>query len=143
MKLLKGYILLSELYKKANVSVSLFQQLDGVIIDKIQGLNIVIKSTVPQRYKEAANQCQDLEYYYPYSYLSVELGYGSSYLSAREQRLKKKFDSIQIGRARLLKVNDEFIKIINEGLTPFKLTSDSKQYQVKTIIMQGIKIGFY
>ncbi len=143
MKPLKGYILLAELYKKANVSVSLFQQLPGVIIEKIQGVNIVKKDTLPSRYKSAANLCQDLENYYPYSSFSVSIGFCENYLSAKEQQLKKKFDSKQIGRTRLFKLSDEFIKLIGDGLTPFKLTKDTSQYATETIVMQGIKIGFY
>ena len=143
MKNLKGYILLAELYKKANVSVSLFQQIKSVEIDKIDGANIVKKETVPDIYKKAVEECQDLEYYYPYSSFSRAIGCGSKYLSTIDSERKEKFISKKIQGKRLIKLTKEFIKNINNGLTPFKIDKSSKKYANTEISMQGIRIGFY
>lgn len=149
----KGYVLQAELAAKANVSLSLFRQLDGVEFKKMGNYTCILKDSLPDKYKKIAEKCQDLEEYWSYSYISREIGMCEDYFSQIERYriLKSKKDSEiellnfkKIGGAKLLQVSIEFIEKIRAGLNPFKIKDESdKELAKEIVVMQGIEIGFY
>lgn len=143
MMLLNGFVLLKELYSKANVSNSLFGQLNGVVIEKIGSDCIVKTDSLPEKYKKIALECSDLGGYYFYTQFSRELGMCNDWMHVVEYHRKKKFDGIIVGKKKLLKLSDEFVDYVKQGYTPFKITPTSKEFAEHKIVMQGIEIGFY
>lgn len=142
MELLEGYVLMHELYKKANVSNSLFRQME-LKFKKMGRDTCILKESLPIKYKEIAEkECLDLEEYYGFSCLSIELGMSKDYLSAMAKI--KPFESKKIGGSKLFKLSEEFVSFIKENLTPFKIKNkDDEEYAKQIIEMQGLKIGFY
>lgn len=147
MELFEGYVLQSELAEKANVSDSLFSQMN-LVTRKMGGLVCILKSSLPKKYKESAKLCVGLDKYCSYDYLSKALGVSNGYLSVLDyQKVEAKkapFESVKVGHTRLFKLNEEFISFIKEKLTPFKIRNkDDEEYAIEIIEMQGLKIGFY
>lgn len=148
MKNYKGYILVAEITKRANMSAPWLHSASYGHIELISCIPVVLKSSLPEKYQEVANLCQDLEYYYPYCDFSKEIGRTQDFMSVlsyqRKKANKKPFDEIKIGGYRLIKLNDEFIELINKGLTPYKLHQKYDENDYKYIIdFQDMKIGFY
>lgn len=105
------------------------------------------KNDLFQDDKEYELKCIDLSSYMPFVPLCKELGLSDSYLFVME-RLGFKYDCIKLSsnRARLFKLSDEFIKLIQQNKTPFAITKQNKEDEKLAevvIMMQGIKIGFY
>lgn len=142
MELFKGYVLMHELYKKANVSNALFRQME-LQFKKMGRDTCILKESLPLKYKEIAEkECLDLEEYYGFCCLSIELGMSKDYLSAIAKN--KPFESKKIGGSKLFKLSEEFIKNINKGLNPYKIKNkEDEEYAKQIIEMQGLKIGFY
>lgn len=141
MELFKGYVLQSELIKKAKVSNSLFSQMD-LITKKMGGYSCILKESLPFKYKKIAQECLDLEEYCNFTTLSNELGMCEDYIAVMERY--KPFKYKRVGHAKLFKLSKEFIQNIEKGLTPFKLKDkDDKELSKQIIEMQGLKIGFY
>ncbi len=141
MELYTGYVLQSEIVKKAKVSTSLFSQMD-LTIKKMGGYSCIFKESLPLKYKKIAQECSDLEEYSGYTYLSNELGMCEDYIAVMERY--KPFEHKKIGAVKLFKLSREFIANIKKGLIPFKIKNkDDEEYAIEIIEMQGLKIGFY
>ena len=140
---MKGYILISELTKKTGVASSLWRQLNNLVFEKMGNATIVKVDSLPEKYKEVAKACTDLEKYITFSELSRKLGMCDDYIACTEVWREKKFKKKKIGKFNLFELTDEFVKLENEGLTPFILNGETQQYAEYGIEMQGLKIGFY
>lgn len=143
MKIFKGYVLLQELYKKANVSNSLFQQMSGVVIEKMGHTAVVKVDSLPIKYKKIAQRCTDLENYYTYTALNDELGLGVDKLHNWDRSKKMTFEHKRVGNHKLFKLSRVFIGFVSKGFIPFLIDKKSKEYANYQIEMQGLKIGFY
>jgi hypothetical protein len=141
MELYTGYVLQSEIVKKAKVSTSLFSQMD-LTIKKMGGYSCIFKESLPLKYKKIAQECSDLGEYCNFTTLSIELGMCVDYIAVMERHIP--FVYKKVGRTKLLKLSKEFIENINKGLNPFKIKNkDDEEYAIEIIEMQGLKIGFY
>lgn len=148
MKILKGYVLVTEISKKANKTDQWLHMASYAHLEYIGSIPAVLKSSLPKKYQEVANQCQDLEFYYPFNEFSKEIGKTKDYISTlnyqRVKANKKPFDSFKIVHYRLLKLSDEFVNLVKQGFTPYKVgKKDDESYYKHIITMQDLKIGFY
>ena len=143
MKIFRGYVLLQELYKKAEVANSLFQQLDGVVIEKMGHTRVVKVDSLPLKYKKIALECTDLENYYTFTALNDELGLGVDKLHYWYRDKKIDFEHIKVGRHKLFKLSKAFIGFVSKGFVPFLLDDSNARYADYMVEMQGLKIGFY
>lgn len=143
MSSFKGYVLQSELARKAKVSNALFRQLLNIEFKKMGNLSCILKSSLPLKYRKVAeNECMDLERYWSYAYLNKELGMSQHYLSqvARYMHIV----AVKNGHIKLFELSQEFLENIKMGLIPFKIrTKDDLEHAKKIIKMQGLEIGFY
>lgn len=141
MESFKGYVLQAELIKKAKVSDSLFSQMN-LQTKQMGQLVCIYKNSLPEKYKKIAQNCQDLKEFCSYSFLSDELGMCTDYIAVTERY--KTFEYKKIGHVKLFKLSNEFVEMIEKGLTPFKIKDkEDEKYADKIIKMQGIKIGFH
>lgn len=148
MKILKGYVLVSEITKKANKTDQWLHMASYAKLEYVGRIPAVLKSSLPLKYQEVANQCQDLEFYYPFNEFSKEIGKTKDYISTlnyqRVKANKKPFDGLKIFHYRLLKLSDEFVNLIKKGFTPHKIGRGCDESDYNHIItMQDLKIGFY
>lgn len=148
MKILKGYVLVSEITKKANKTDPWLHEASYAQIEQLGTIPAVLKTSLLVKYQKLANQCHDLEFYYPYAELSRELGRDKDFIGVldyqRKKKNKKPFDSIKIGGYKLFKLSDDFVELIKQGFTPYKLGAKFDKSDYKHIItMQDMKIGFY
>ncbi|MDC7250328.1 MAG: hypothetical protein PQJ49_10465 [Sphaerochaetaceae bacterium] len=143
MNSFEGYILESELYKKAKVSASLFKEIKGVEIKKMGNTSIVKKDTLPTKYKAAASKCQDLDKHLTMAFFNELLGCSRNYLLVYEHYKKIKFTGLKIGGYRLIEISEEFKTLWNKGKVPFLIKPDNEEYADEIIQMQGLEIGFY
>lgn len=141
MNSFKGYVLQAELSEKAKVSNSLFRQLNGLEFKKMGLLTCIKKSSLPCKYKEIAEECIDLEKYWSFSFISKEIGMCEDFMSDLERR--KSIISRKIGGVKLFELSSEFCEKLEKGLTPFKIRNKEDSFAEETILMQGLKIGFY
>jgi len=138
----RGYILNSQLSKKAGVSHNLFQQIQTVKTKKMGGIICILKSSLPQKYQEAAKECLDLTNWWSFSYLSRELNMSKDYLA--QVSLLRPIISKKVDLSRFFKLSDEFVEEIEKGNTPYVIRYEKdKAHAIKVITMQGITIGFY
>lgn len=148
MKIYKGFVLVAELTEKANKSAPWISTSSYAHIAHIGGIPVVLKDSLPLKYRKIADKCQDLENYYPYGNFSIEIGRTKDFMNVleyqRKQKNKQCFDSKKISVYKLLKLSDEFIDLVNSGLQPYKvrINDDMKEYK-HIITMQDMKIGFY
>jgi hypothetical protein len=147
MTLLDGYIMQRELVKRAGVSASLFYQLNGIVHEKIGFLSAILVTSLPEKYRSAAEQCIDLGTSYPVTAFSLQIGATSSYLSClikcrRRDELIAHIERPFPGMA-YLRLSREFIDLVRSGMTPFLLTGENKTDAERIISMYGIHIGFY
>lgn len=145
MTLLKNYIPISQITKLSGKSPSTIHKHFESVSEKIGGLTIVRKDFVPKQYKEYVNMCLDLTSYYPSYELSRIIGRSPDYLSHARLRYGKPVMFKKIGRVTMVKVTDEFIKHIQNGLEPYCINSvedDTDGYK-HIINFYDIKIGFY
>lgn len=148
MKIYRGYILVAEITKKANKTASWLYETKGIDIEYIGGVPVVKCDFIPSKYKHLIKKCQDLGNYYPYAEFSREIGRVKDFINVlewqRRKANKKEFESLKINGYRLLKLSDEFVELINQGLNPYKLRQNCNIKDYKVIIeMQDMKIGFY
>jgi len=143
MNTFKGYILQSELAEKANVSNSLFRQLNNLQFKKMGNYTCILKDSLPLEYKEIAEkECLDLEYYRSFAFISKELGMCEDYMFQVERH--KHIDHARIKGVKLFKLSDDFLSHLKNGFTPFKIKLQKDiEYAKEVIEMQGLKIGFY
>lgn len=148
MKIYEGYVLLSELAKMARKSVAWGYGTKGVDIEYMGRAPVVKKETLPLKYKIMAEQCIELKHYTTFAEFSREIGRTKDYINVLENQKRKAnkppFESIKVGHYKLLKLSEDFISMIQKGLTPYKLSQKYDEDDYKHIIeMQGMKIGFY
>ncbi|WP_419768559.1 hypothetical protein [Arcobacter sp.] len=139
----EGYVLNSELHKKAGVSHCAISQLTSVTKDKLGKLVIIKKGTLPEKYQSAAEKCTDLGKYTLMAEFNRELGMCPHYLSVFEINHNLEFKGVKILDTRLIELPERIIELFKEGKTLFKITSDNEEYADEVIDMQGLKIGFY
>lgn len=141
----EGYVLNSELWRKANVANNLFRQLNGVVIDKMGHFEVIKKETLPERYKSAAEECTDLGRYYPIREFERLLGLTPDHLSSMMCQKLIFMKTKKIHRARLVEVTDAFIEQMRNKKTPFYVSKQKQNAEFADVIidMNGIKIGFY
>lgn len=148
MKIFDGYILVSEITGRANKSAAWLYSTKSIEIEYMGNTPVVKKTSIQPKYQHLAEQCQDLRNYYTYASFSVELGRTKDFMNVLENQRKKQkkepFESIKVRSHRLLKLSEEFIILVEEGLSPYKLGQnyDPNDYDV-IIEMQNMKIGFY
>ena len=149
MKSYEGYVLVSEISDKANKSRSWLYLLVNTKVEHIEGTAVVKVSTLEPEYQEIAKQCQDLKYYYPYTAISTEIGRIRNFINVleiqRRNKNKPPFDFLKVQGHKLLKLSEEFVNLINQGFTPYKINelNYNKEDYKHIIKMQGMKIGFY
>ncbi|WP_294962078.1 hypothetical protein [Sulfurimonas sp.] len=143
MKIFKGYVLLQELYKKAGVTNSLFQQIVGVEIEKMGHTAVVRIDSLPLKYKKVAHECINLGEYYTYTALNDGLGLGVDKLHYWDRSKEMSFEHKRVGNHKLFKLSKAFIGFVSKGFIPFLLDNSNKKYADYTVEMQGLKIGFY
>lgn len=144
MNSFKGFVLQSELAEKAKVSSSLFRQLPYLQFKKMGHYTCILKESLPLKYKEIAEkECLDLEEYWSYTYLGMELGMCDDYIAQIERY--KKFSYKKIKGVKLFKLSEQFLECLQKGLTPFKIKhlSGDEEFAKEIIELQGLKIGFY
>lgn len=149
MKSYEGYVLVSEISDKANKSRSWLYTQVNTKVEHIEGTAVIKVSTLEPKYQEIAKQCQDLKYYYPYAAISTEIGRTRNFINVLEIQRRKAnkppFDFLKLQGHKLFKLSEEFINLINQGFTPYKINEQSynKEDYKHIIEMQYMKIGFY
>lgn len=141
----KGYVLNSELHKKANVANNLFKQLDGVVSEKMGNFVVIKKDTLPEKYRGIAETCTDLEKYYPMREFERLLGLTPDHLSSLLCQKLVSLKTKKIYGARLVEMTDSFIDLLSKKKTPFYISKQKQNADFADVIidMYGIKIGFY
>jgi hypothetical protein len=148
VRIYKGYVLALELAKKANKSAA-WVNTSNTIKKEYMGSTPVVKvSSLSDKYKKIAIECQDLENYYSFAPFSIEIGRMKDFMSVleyqRKKSNKKPFETKKIFHYKLLKLSDDFIKLVNQGFSPYKLHQNCNKLDYKHIItMQDMEIGFY
>ena len=145
MIIFDGYVFIHQLHLEAKVSQTLFAQMENIEIKKMGSAPVVKIESLPPKYKKIAlEKCKDLEHYYSFSAFSEELGLDRSYLSMTNSIHTKRFDVWKYGKKMMIKLSNEFVGFVKQGLTPFLIKNDDDlKYAEKQIEMQGFRIGFY
>jgi len=143
MRVYENYVLAAELSEKAEVSRPALNQLKDARLERMGGVVVLKTDNLSAKYKTAAKKCMNLKNHVTYSYFAQEVGMHKDYMHVLEYQ-GRKFDRVQIGRYKLLKLSDDFVNCVKKGLTPYMIRKkEDENLAVKQINLQGFKIGFY
>jgi len=141
----KGFVFTRELAKNAGVSTANFHQIGEVELSKMGGISIVRVESLPQKYKEFAKSCTNIEKYTTMSDLEKDLGmYKDSLYYHMITKNNVQIPYIKIERSIFLILPDEFLELKERGMIPFQIKDEEDEKEADLIIdMHGLRVGFY
>lgn len=135
-----GFALVIELAKLAGVHPNNIYGLKRVDQVKVGNYMAVRVDQVPEKYRP--DGWHDLGKYIPASHFEELIGVSDCFCATRAARNDGKFQSVKVGRGRLIPTTEEFRRLKNRGMIPFLLYGN-REFAEITTEMHGIKLGWY
>jgi len=139
------YVLTREIAELSGTTKANFYYINSIVRKNIGGISMILKSSIPEKYKKHISKCLDLEKYRTITALENEISTTEGNLYYHIVTSKNmKMPYIKKGRNKFFKLPDEYVKLKKDGLVPFQIKNKEDEKLSEHIVdMYGMKIGFY